>query len=169
VELQGGIRVQNYDAMALFDIATAGRFEALLGRGSSYELEYRVVRSSDGVALNNDGTGFAKVELVAWNHSKDAPSRMKAPTENEKVLQSSIVSFHFAESSSLIRSVSWCIMKDAMDAEAPLERGNGSKNVSTAKESLESQTVYPSMVSFDESHREKPGIIPPRQSGENSE
>jgi hypothetical protein len=140
--------------MALFDISIAGRSERLLGRGSSYRLQYRVVRSVDGVALNKDGTGFAKVELVALKKSKVDPSKMPA-TENEKVLQSSVVSFHFAGSSSLIRSVSWCIMKDTMDAETSSESVNGSKRESTAKESLVSQTVYPSMVSFDESHREK--------------
>jgi hypothetical protein len=137
--------------MALFDILIAERFGGLLGRGSSYRLQYRVVRSVDCVALNKDETGFAKVELVALNKSRDDPPAK----ESEKVLQSSVVSFHFAGSSSLIRSVSWCIMKDTTDAETSSESVNGSKSESMSKESLESQTVYPSMVSFDESHREK--------------
>ncbi|CAB9501300.1 expressed unknown protein [Seminavis robusta] len=143
----GDILAHDHVAMSQFDDFVAGRFDELLGRGSSYRFSYRVIGSEDGVALNKDGAGFAKVDLVASEPS-DA---VAFPKENDKILQSSVVYFQFAKDSPLLSSVCWCVLKDVLDSSSSI----GGKSESTAKESLESQTVYPSVVSFDENHRDK--------------
>lgn len=143
--------------MRLFDGHIVERLkESHFGSESGENLFYKMVGSSDGIALNRDNTGFARVNLlVNTKATKDHQSEMQAKS-NEKLLLSSLVSFHFAANSPKMVSVSWSVVKDAIQTTSASDAsGSESKSESTAKESLESQTVYPSVVSFDESHRDK--------------
>ena len=98
-----------------------------------------------------------RLELVAVNSSEANSSAESAalPKENEEIVQLSVVSFKFAGASPLMSAVSWCILKDATESPSSSESVNEGTSECTAKESLESQTVYPSVVSFDENHRDK--------------
>jgi hypothetical protein len=140
--------------MDLFDENIVRRLEEEITSDSIGELCYKVVGDSDGIAVSKDGTGFARVELVARS-SHDAYREVAALAEGrkgEKNLLSSVVSFQFEPKSYKICSLSWCVLKDAMGASAPNSRcgsDTGVKSESSAKESLESQIVYPSVVSLD--------------------
>lgn len=134
------IQATDSSAMSRFDEHVAKRLEQVLGPvASDFKIDYRVLGANGGVALNHDGTGFARVEYVL----------SRATSKDVKLIFSSLVSFEFAEDSHLIRSVAWSILKDSIGITGG-ESFNCSKSDSTAKESLESQTVYPSVVSFDE-------------------
>ena len=148
LSVQGDIHAVDANAMARFDENIARRLEHTLGTEatSSCKIDYRVLGSSGGIAMNKDGSAFARIEhFVSTGGPKD---------EQPKMLLSSLVSFEFNSNSHLIKSVAWCILKDGLGVSGS-ESVNGSKSDSTAKESLESQTVYPSVVSFDEAHRDK--------------
>ena len=109
---------------------------------ASCQVHYCLVGATNGIAINKDNSAFAKVNLVVNVNG------------NAAVVISSLVSLGFAHDSHLIQSVAWCILKDVMGTPGS-ESANESKSDSTAKESLESQIVYPSVVSFDEAQREK--------------
>lgn len=111
-------------------------------------VSYRVVGSVDGISINKKNDGFCRVDLILKSTAADGGSRV----EEEKVLQTSVVSFHFSKESSKIRSASWCVLKDHMGSSSRNSNCgsvNGGRSESTGKESLESQTVYPSVVSLD--------------------
>lgn len=116
-------------------------------------VHYCVAGSEGGIAISKDGSAFARVDLMATT-AMDAKEGSAVQMEEAKVAISSLVSLGFASESHLIQSVAWCILKDAAGTSVS-ETANESKSDSTAKESLESQTVYPSVVSFDEAQRER--------------
>lgn len=123
---------------------------------ASCHIEYHVIGSSGGIAINKDGSAFARVNLTAANdvaNDGDAAAPGSA-RDDTKVLISSLVSLDFVNGSHLIKYVAWCVLTDATGMSGS-DSANGSKSDSTAKESLESQTVYPSVVSFDEAQKEK--------------
>lgn len=134
------IQAADASAMTRFDEHIAKRLEQMLGQvATDFKIDYRVLGLKGGIAVNRDGTGFARVEYILSS----------ATLKDEKLILSSLASFEFAEDSRLIRSVAWSLLKDGMGITGG-ESYSCSKSDSTAKESLESQTVYPSVVSFDE-------------------
>jgi hypothetical protein len=121
------------------------RLEDCTGFDAQNAVSYRVVGSVDGISINNKNDGFCRVDLILKSTAADGG-------EEEKVLQTSVVSFHFSKEFSKIRSASWCVLKDHMSSSSrnsPCGSVNGGRSESTGKESLESQTVYPSVVSLD--------------------
>jgi hypothetical protein len=139
---QGDVSCNDAESMTRFDESVARRLKQLFGAdAASLDMHYRVLGSSAGIAINQDGSAFARVELTCGETT-------------EEIVLSSLVSLEFSNDSNLIQSVAWSILKDAT-ATSGSESANESKSDSTAKESLESQIVYPSVVSFDEAQREK--------------
>ena len=148
------------NAMAMFDEHIVMRFDEQFRCDSFEHAYYRVNGSSEGIALNKDGTGFARVELVSASSVQNDQAKPDADCfkNEEKVLISSVVSFQFARKSHKIAAVAWCILKDIngnSSCSSHCGSVNGNRSESTAKESLESQTVYPSVVSFDGANKEK--------------
>ena len=137
--------------MDLFDDDLGRRFGDQFREISSKEIFYRVVGSDNGVALSQDNSGFAKVELVAEMAPEDDPTGARS----EKLLSTSVVSFQFAADSPKLSQVSWGNLKEITGTSQFCGANDGNKSDSTARESLESQNVYPSVVSFDETHRGK--------------
>lgn len=137
--------------MNLFDGDLERRIGDKFREISSKELFYRVVGSDNGVALSQDNSGFAKVELVAVA----APENDSSGARSEKLLSTSVVSFKFETDSSKLSQVSWGNLKEITGISQFGGANDGNKSDSTARESLESQNVYPSVVSFDETHRGK--------------
>lgn len=136
--------------MILFDDDLRRRFGDQFRELSCQEIFYRVVGSDSGVAVSQDNSGFAKVDLVVVTTPDNGPTSVR----RDNVLSTSVVSFQFAEDSSKLSEVSWCTLKE-IDGTPCGGSNDGNRSDSTAKESLESQTVYPSVVSFDDTHRGK--------------
>lgn len=152
--------IDGITSMRLFDQDLVRRFEGQYGGKSCSETSYNAVGSDYGVALSQDGSGFAKVELMAEIADESHPTGADAPAgrskQERKLLFTSVVSFQFAAKSPKLSNASWCILRDVI-GNSPCSSGNGGRSESTAarEESLESQTVYPSVVSFDDPHRGK--------------
>jgi len=140
--------------MALFDEEIAKRFEDQIGSNGCSSISYSIHGSSDGIAFNKDGTAFAQVDLVVTkggDKEQHTDAALLGASEEETKLMTSVVTFHFApQEPNKIRSISWCVL-NGVGCAAGSHCGsvNGSKSESSGKESLESQTVYPSVVSLD--------------------
>ena len=145
--------------MARFDENVARRLETgLYGvDAASCRVQYSVLGSAQAIAINRDGSAFARVNLTVSTGDTNDGNTAAAPgtfREDSKVLICSLVSLDFVKESHLIKSVAWCVLNDITGTSGS-ESVNETKSDATAKESLESQIVYPSVVSFDGVHREK--------------
>jgi len=152
-----------------FDEHVAGRFEDVFGPGCDMCIHpsYKVTGSSEAIAFNKDGTGFAKVNLLFTSGSENRP---RDTHENEKVLLPSVVSFGFPQGSHKISSVAWCVLKDSSRSCSNCGSVmSGGRSEATSKDSLESQTVYPSVVSFDGAGRGKDHVTQQHGQGHASE
>jgi len=155
---------QGLELMRFLDNDISRRCEMHFGARSETikVVYYRVVGSDNGVAISPGGCGFAKVELVASLSAHDANAA--STCREEEVLLVSLVSFQFAAESSKLSQVAWSVLS-SLTGDSPCGSVNdGSKSDSTARESLESQIVYPSVVSFDDGQRGKGKLPVPSQS-----
>ncbi len=101
-------------------------------------LSYSVQGSFEGIAVNAEGKGFARVDLVLQG----------IDSQTSQALVSSILTVKFAGDSDKLTAVEWTVVLDRLSPRS-LETERGQDNRSDSGESLASQTVYPSVVSLD--------------------
>lgn len=132
-------------------------------RSSSFQFEF--ADGIDGIALSNNGSGFARVDLL-WTRENDPALADKTP----RTVLSGILSIRFASASSRLSSVSWTTLTSLsylssvstfessrqegsqaaeVAAAPPQQEGDEPSSASSSNETLEHQMMHPSVVSLD--------------------
>ena len=122
--------------MQQWDEALINSVAENFGVGAVRTLVYKVQGDTGGMAISQDGTGFACVDLVANNQDG-----------GERLLQG-ILSLQFSPKSSRFTKVAW----NTVASQIPTFFGQSLANstaTSPSAESLGSQVVSPSVVSLD--------------------
>eukprot|EP00536_Pseudo-nitzschia_multiseries_P016026 jgi/Psemu1/292307/fgenesh1_pg.1003_\ len=80
---------------------------------SSSSFLYQVKDGTDGIAISNNGTGYARVQLVMNTTTETRSSSLSSCTRQRIVLMTALVNFHFntAESHQM-SSVVWTVIDD---------------------------------------------------------
>jgi hypothetical protein len=115
--------------MAMFDRSLAAKVEETMGKSIVGNLSYTL--ADGGVAVNESGTGFARVLITTYT--------------SQQALMTGILKIQFAPDSAKLRSVVWYITEEGSDEEAHAPDAESE----SSNESLGCQTSYPSVVSLD--------------------
>ena len=125
-------KMRNWDQMINTRVAESLDTEA------SRLLVYKIVGGDGGIAINKDGTGFAKVNIVS-------------KAEQGHLILSGILSVKFASGTSRLRSVDWTTLMDRWSVSSRLNEDGAalSPASSSSCDTLSTQVVYPSVVSLE--------------------
>jgi hypothetical protein len=115
--------------MKMFDRNLAVEVEETMGRSFVGNLSYTL--ADGGVAVNESGTGFARV-LVTTHMS-------------QQILMTGILKIKFEPDSAKLMSVVWYITEEGSDEHAHAQDAESE----SSNESLGCQTSYPSVVSLE--------------------
>jgi len=137
-------------AMRIFDKKVAAKVEESMGRHYVKKLSYKVAK--EGVAVNDNGTGFAEVFVTARDRHG----------QRDLTFMTAILKLAFVPESSKLKSIVWHITEEHFDQPS---NGEDSDCLSCASgESLGCQTSFPSVVSLDQSGDAADGK-PPAEDG----
>lgn len=124
-------------AMRNFDKDLATRVQELVGKSFVKKLSYNVAK--EGIAVNENGTGFAQVSVTTQDR----------PGQRDLLLVTAILKLEFVADSTKLQSVLWHTVEERFDQAA-----NGGEDSdcpsSSSVESLGCQTSFPSVVSLDQ-------------------
>lgn len=119
-------RSSDIDRVKDQDLDFVERVVRCYGSGAEKSVGMKAVGGANGIALSNDGTAFASVEVVL-------------DSDETRLLVSSELRFRFAPGSDKIRSASWRTIREYF---VPSKHANGLGN-------LCDQLVHPSVVSLE--------------------
>lgn len=118
--------------------------------------QYMLADGADGFAISENGTGFARVDIVLRG-IQELPSE-SAP----KLVLSGILTIQFTSTSSRFSSVTWTTSEHPQSVSGPLSRRNDELQTVTGvagalvvvdpscfSNALENQMIHPSVVSLD--------------------
>ena len=126
------MKMKQWDEMIKSRVAESLDFEA------SRLLVYKVIGGDGGIAINKDGTGFARVNVVS-------------KADQGHLILAAILTVKFVSGTSRLRFVDWTTLMDRWSVSngSPEDGAALSPASSSSCDTLSTQVVYPSVVSLE--------------------